>query len=122
MIKGSETVSSTSCPNGDSLKRYFRLPLYSGVILHELHLANMIVIKRKWDLGIKTKVKSILAMIKECQESLDEALEVLKNEGTSPAGDKLLNLVTTSKKEFLHWVDRNKIDLTAIKSMRNEEN
>lgn len=91
---------------------YCRLPLYSGVIYHELYLANMIMIKRKWDLGIKSKVKSMMAMIKECQDCLNQASEVLKYELTTPAGDKLLNLVASSRKEFQNWIERNKIDLS----------
>ncbi|XP_068915824.1 SET domain-containing protein SmydA-8-like [Tenebrio molitor] len=89
-----------------------RLPLYTGVVYHELYLANMIMIKRKWDLGIKSKVKSMLAMIKECHQSLTEAASVLKYETSSPAGEKLLNLIASSKKEFTNWVERNKIDLS----------
>ncbi|XP_050308455.1 SET domain-containing protein SmydA-8-like isoform X2 [Anthonomus grandis grandis] len=88
-----------------------RLPLYSGVLFHELYLANMILIKRKWDLGIKTKVKSINLMLQECKFSLHKAIEVLQNEKNSPAGEKLLNLIKGSKKEFEKFVTRNKIDV-----------
>ncbi|KAK9885451.1 hypothetical protein WA026_010947 [Henosepilachna vigintioctopunctata] len=88
-----------------------RLPLYSGVILHELHLANMILVKRKWDLGMKTRVKGMLAMLQECNQSLAEAKEVLKNEFTTPAGEKLNKVIATSTHEFNRWLERNKIDL-----------
>lgn len=72
----------------------------------------MIIIKRKWDLGIKSKVKSMLAIIKECHDALQEATSILQNEKSTPAGDKLINLIETSSKEFNKWVGRNKIDLT----------
>ncbi|CAH1964733.1 unnamed protein product [Acanthoscelides obtectus] len=91
-----------------------RLPLYSGVILHELYLANWILIKRKWDLGIKTKVKSMVTMFEECDMSLKEAKEVLKNESTTPAGEKLINLVETASKDFKKFLERNKIDIAAL--------
>lgn len=92
-------------------KIFFRLPLYTGVILHELHLANMILIKRKWDLGMKTRVKSIIIMLKECKRCLQECKNVLKFELTTPAGEKLNNIIDTSTKEFYKFVERNKIDL-----------
>ncbi|CAH0564026.1 unnamed protein product [Brassicogethes aeneus] len=88
-----------------------RLPLYTGVILHELYLANMILIKRKWDLGMKTRVKSIITLLRECKKCLEETKGVLKNETTTPAGKKLNDLVNTSFKEFCKFVERNKIDL-----------
>ena len=89
-----------------------RLPLYTGVVYHELYLANTIMVKRKFDLGIKSKVKSVMAMIKECQECLENAAEVLKYEKNTPAGEKLLNLIASSKREFVGWTDRNKVDLS----------
>nr|AEE61890.1 unknown [Dendroctonus ponderosae] len=91
-----------------------RLPLYSGVLLHELYLANMILIKRKWDLGIKTKVKSINVLLQECQSALSQALRVLENERNSPAGEKLISLVKFSGTEFEKFVSRNKIDLSGV--------
>lgn len=84
--------------------------MYLGVILHELYLANWILIKRKWDLGIKTKVKSVVAMLQESQRCLERAKEVLKNEMNTPAGEKLSNLVATSATEFNKFIERNKID------------
>ncbi|KAJ8923004.1 hypothetical protein NQ315_001552 [Exocentrus adspersus] len=96
-----------------------RLPLYLGVILHELYLANWVLIKRKWDLGIKTKVKSVLAMLQESQRCLEQAKEALKNETNTPAGEKLINLVDTSTKEFNKFVERNKIDLSAKEKVKN---
>uniref|UniRef100_V5G4W8 Protein msta, isoform B n=1 Tax=Anoplophora glabripennis TaxID=217634 RepID=V5G4W8_ANOGL len=95
-----------------------RLPLYLGVILHELYLANWVLIKRKWDLGIKTKVKSVVTMLQECQRSLGQAKEALKNEVNTPAGEKLLNLVATSAKEFEKFVERNKIDLSVKEKVK----
>ncbi|RZB39814.1 msta, isoform B-like [Asbolus verrucosus] len=89
-----------------------RLPLYSGVIYYELYSANMIMIKRKWDLGIKSKVKSMITMMKECHQCLTEATKILQNEGTTPAGEKLISLIATSTKEFNNWIERNKIDLS----------
>ncbi|KAJ8978884.1 hypothetical protein NQ317_008499 [Molorchus minor] len=77
-----------------------RLPLYLGVILHELYLANWLIIKRKWDLGIKTKVKSVVQMLLECEKCLEEANEALKNESNTPAGEKLAALITTSTKRI----------------------
>lgn len=95
-----------------------RLPLYTGVILHELHLANMILIKRKWDVGMKTRVKGIISLLQECRECLVEAKRVLKNEFTTPAGEKLNKLIATSTQEFTKWIERNKVDLT--KKWRHE--
>ncbi|XP_060523200.1 uncharacterized protein LOC132700097 [Cylas formicarius] len=92
-----------------------RLALYSGVLLHELYLANMILIKRKWDLGIKTKVKSINSMLKECDYCLKNAVAMLSDEKNSPAGEKLVSLVESSAREFEKFVSRNKIDLSAEK-------
>lgn len=91
-----------------------RLPLYTGVLFHELYLANMLLIKRKWDLGIKTKVKSINVMLKECQFALKQAIKVLSNENHSPAGEKLVSLILGSIKEFEKFVTRNKIDLSEV--------
>ncbi|XP_066261852.1 SET domain-containing protein SmydA-8-like [Euwallacea similis] len=96
-----------------------RLPLYTGVLLHELYLANMILIKRKWDLGIKTKVKSINLMLQECQFVLNQALKVLQNEKESPAGEKLLSLIENSSREFEKFLMRNKIDLPKSASKTN---
>lgn len=71
----------------------------------------MILIKRKWDLGIKAKVKSINVLLQECQSALSRALRVLENERNSPAGEKLISLVKLSRTEFDKFVSRNKIDL-----------
>lgn len=86
----------------------FRLALYSGVILHELYLANMSYLKRKWDVGIKA---DLLKLVREARQSLIEAKEVLKYETTSPAGEKLLSLIETSNKEFYKWIDRYKVKI-----------
>ncbi|XP_074040747.1 SET domain-containing protein SmydA-8 [Leptinotarsa decemlineata] len=88
-----------------------RIPLYTGVTLHELFQANWLVIKRKWDLGIKTKVKSMLSLLQESQNCLIQAREVLRNEKDTPAGGKLINLIETSHKEFNKFIERNKIEL-----------
>lgn len=72
----------------------------------------MILIKRKWDLGIKTKVKSINVLLQECNNALVQAIKVLQNEKNSPAGSKLLSLVESSRTEFDKFIARNKIDLT----------
>ncbi|KAJ8959772.1 hypothetical protein NQ314_006202 [Rhamnusium bicolor] len=99
-----------------------RLPLYLGVILHELYLANWIMIKRKWDRGIKTKVKSVVLMLQESQHCLEQVREVLKNEINTPAGEKLISLIETSTKEFNKFIERNKIDLSApIKEKAKED-
>ncbi|XP_057655662.1 SET domain-containing protein SmydA-8-like [Diorhabda carinulata] len=90
-----------------------RLAVYRAVLLHELYLADWITIKRKWDLGIKAKVKSVLMMLNECKNCLTQLQEVLKNEKNTPAGDKLINLVENSKKEFNKFIERNKIDLSS---------
>lgn len=82
--------------------------MYSGVILHELFLADMCYIKRKWDVGIKP---DIVKLIKEAKQALIDAKEVLKYETESPAGDKLLNLVAESNKEYQRWIDRYKVKI-----------
>lgn len=89
-------------------KMFFRLSLYTGVILHELYLANMCYIKRKWDVGIKS---DILKLIKEARQALVEVKDVLKYETTNPAGDKLLSLVENSNKEFYKWIERYRVKI-----------
>ncbi|KAG5877975.1 hypothetical protein JTB14_032236 [Gonioctena quinquepunctata] len=96
-----------------------RILLYTGVALHELFLANWLTIKRKWDLGIKTKVKSMLSLIQESHQCLIHAREVLKEEKNTPAGDKLINLVNTSYKEFSKFIERNKIELSPCVVKKN---
>lgn len=86
----------------------FRLALYTGVIQHELYLADMCYIKRKWDVGIKS---DIMKLIKEARQSLVDAKETLKYEVESPAGDKLLCLIAESAKEFQKWVDRYRVKI-----------
>ncbi|KAK9693311.1 MYND finger [Popillia japonica] len=54
-----------------------RLCLYTGVVLHELHLANIIYVKRKWDIGTK---KDLFQLLKEADKSITECKEVLKYE------------------------------------------
>lgn len=78
------------------------------MILHELYLANMIYLKRKWDVGIKS---DLLLLVKEARQSLLDAKEVLKYETSTPAGDKLLNLIATSEKEFYKWIERYKVKI-----------
>nr|XP_022900334.1 protein msta isoform X1 [Onthophagus taurus] len=85
-----------------------RLCLYTGVLLHELHLADVIYVKRKWDIGNK---KELLELLKEADESLAKAKEVLKYEIKTMSGEKLHNLMDSSRKEFIRWTQRNKIDL-----------
>lgn len=87
----------------------FRLCLYSGVVLHELHLANIIYVKRKWDIGIK---KDLFQLLQEANRSIIECKEILKYEASTISGEKLHNLIDSSKKEFDRWITRNKIDLT----------
>lgn len=102
-----------------------RLPLYTGVILHELYLANWILLKRKWDRGVKAKVKSVVLTLQESDYCLKQAREVLKYEVNTPAGEKLANLVETSAKEFNKFLERNKIDLNTLgkeKVNANKEN
>ncbi|KAI4456169.1 set and mynd domain containing arthropod-specific member 4 isoform a [Holotrichia oblita] len=86
-----------------------RLCLYTGVVLHELHLSNIIYVKRKWDIGIK---KDLLQLLREADKSLIECKEVLKYEVNTMSGEKLHSLIDSSRKEFDRWVTRNKIDLT----------
>lgn len=78
------------------------------MILHELYLADMCYIKRKWDVGIKS---DIMKLIKEAKQALVDAKETLKYETESPAGDKLLNLIADSSKEFQKWIDRYKVKI-----------
>lgn len=87
----------------------FRLCLYTGVVLHELHLANIIYVKRKWDIGTK---KDLFQLLKEADKSITECKEVLKYEVNTMSGEKLHNLISSSRKEFDRWITRNKIDLT----------
>lgn len=82
--------------------------MYSGVIHHELYLADMCYIKRKWDVGIKS---DIMKLIKEAKQSLIDAKDTLKYESESPAGDKLLNLTAESSKEFQRWLERYKVKI-----------
>lgn len=89
-----------------------RLAVYHAVLLHELYLADWITIKRKWDLGIKAKVKSVLTMLNECKNCLTQLQDILKNEKNTPAGDKLINLVDNSTREFNKFIERHKIDLS----------
>ncbi|CAH1154576.1 unnamed protein product [Phaedon cochleariae] len=92
-----------------------RLPVYTGILFHELFLANWTVIKRKWDMGIKTKVKSVLALMVESKHSLEQAIDILKREKDTPPGEKLLKHVRTSFEEFQRFVERNKIELAPQK-------
>lgn len=87
-----------------------RLCLYSGVLYHELYLANMTYVKRKWDVGIK---KDLILLIREAKECLGKSKDVLLYEKTSPSGEKLLQLVETSFKEFDKWITRYKIDVAS---------
>lgn len=87
---------------------FFRLALYSGVLLHELHLSNMILIKRKWNIE---KHEDNVKLLKEADDSLKEAKEVLKKETSNVSGEKLYNLLASSEKDMRRWLDRYKIDL-----------
>lgn len=78
------------------------------MILHELYLADMCYIKRKWDVGIKA---DIMKLIKEARQSLVDAKETLKYETESPAGEKLLGLIADSSREFQKWIDRYKVKI-----------
>ncbi|CAH1164666.1 unnamed protein product [Phyllotreta striolata] len=97
-----------------------RLCLYHAVLLHELFSANWIIIKRKWDLGIKAKVKSVVSMMLENQNCLDQLETVLQNERNTPAGDKLINLAAGSRKDFTKFIERNKIDLSCKEKIEND--
>lgn len=88
---------------------YFRLALYTGVLLHELHLSNMIYIKRKWNVGIHS---DNIKLLKEADVSLKEAKEVLKKELSNISGEKLYNLLGSSEKDMRRWMDRYRIDLS----------
>lgn len=59
-------------------------------------------------MGIKA---DIMKLIKEARQSLVDARETLRYETESPAGDKLLNLIADSSKEFQKWVDRYKVKI-----------
>lgn len=79
-----------------------RLSLYSGVILHELHLATMDLVKRQWNSGDKT---ALTEEIKEARDFLLKAQEVLRNEICAGTGSKLANLICDSLKNFGRWLD-----------------
>lgn len=85
-----------------------RLPLYTGVVLHELHLSNFCYVKRKWHVGIHS---DNVRLLREANDSLVEAKEVLKNETNSPAGEKLNHLIESSLGELEKWLERSKISL-----------
>lgn len=82
--------------------------LYTGVVLHELHLANMIYVKRKWGLG---NAKELAKLMREARESIIGAKEVLKYETNTPSGEKLHNLMNSSQKEFDRWITKYKVNL-----------
>lgn len=84
-----------------------RLALYSGVTLHELYLANMCLVKRKWDIGNK---KQLTELVREAKDAVEKAGDVLKYEMTTPAGEKLNQLVANSKKDMDKWIERSKIN------------
>lgn len=87
------------------------MALYSGVLLHELHLSNMIYIKRKWNVEpLPDNVK----LLKEADESLKKAKEVLRKETVNVSGEKLYNLLASSEKDMRRWMDRYKIDLSKV--------
>lgn len=86
-----------------------RLSLYSGVLLHELYLSNICFVKRKWHVGI---MSDNVKLLKEAKEALKDAKDVLKCELTSAAGEKLNQLVKTSEKELVKWMERSRIDLS----------
>lgn len=85
------------------------MSLYSGVLLHELHLSNMIYIKRKWN--VEPHAGNV-QLLKEAVESLDQARKVLQKEITNVSGEKLYNLLASSEKDMKRWMDRYHIDLS----------
>lgn len=52
-----------------------------------------------------------MKLIKEARKALVDAKETLKYETTSPAGEKLLNLIADSNKEFQKWVERYRVKI-----------
>lgn len=84
------------------------MALYSGVLLHELHLSNMILIKRKWNIE---KHEDNVQLLKEADDALKQAKEVLQKETSNVSGEKLFNLLASSDKDMRRWMDRYKIDL-----------
>lgn len=78
------------------------------MIYHELYLADFYYIKRKWDVGIKS---DIMLLIKEAKKALIDAKDILKYETESPAGEKLLNLIADSSRDFQKWIDRYKVKI-----------
>lgn len=54
-------------------------------------------------------------MMIENKKCLRQLEDVLQNEKNTPAGDKLINLVESSRKEFFKFIERNKIDLSQNK-------
>lgn len=88
----------------------YRLQLYSSVLLHELHLANIHYVKRKWHVEPK---EELLKLVKEGETSMATAKTILKNEKTA-AGQKLFNLIGSSEKELKKWLDTKSEEIEEI--------
>ncbi|KAK5641450.1 hypothetical protein RI129_009997 [Pyrocoelia pectoralis] len=88
-----------------------RLTLYSGVLYHELFLANAFYVKRKWHVEDK---KQMVLLVEEAVKALAEAKQILKNEN-SAAAQKLRGLLATSNKELRNWMDRYREDMEVVK-------
>ncbi|KAF5306268.1 hypothetical protein FQA39_LY08966 [Lamprigera yunnana] len=88
-----------------------RLPLYSGVLLHELFLANAFYVKRKWHVEDK---EQMVLLIEEGTKALSDAKLILRNEPSS-AAQKLRSLLVSSNKELRNWMERYKEDVEKIK-------
>lgn len=87
---------------------YYRLSLYSGVILHELHLASMDLIKRQWNSGNR---EILTKEIREAKQLLQKAQDVLHYETNPGTGNKLYDLICNSMRDLLRWLDAKGIDL-----------
>ncbi|XP_018323957.1 SET domain-containing protein SmydA-8-like [Agrilus planipennis] len=88
-----------------------RLCLYTAVLLHELHLANVYYIKRKWH----TEDKEVLArLFREAKRSLEDAKKVLEHETTCAAGEKLRHLVESSEKDANKWINNHSEEVNEL--------
>lgn len=94
------------------------MALYSGVLLHELHLSNMIYIKRKWNVEAH---EDNLVLLKEADRSLKEAKSILKNEQSSVSGEKLYHLLGSSEKDTNRWMERYRINLSEQDNKANKK-
>lgn len=85
-----------------------RLCLYSGVILHELHLATMDLTKRQWNTGDRTRLQ---LEIKDAKQLLLQAQNVLKNEVNARTGHKLYDLICNSLRDLNRWLSAKEISV-----------